>query len=119
MFKAVGKLGLEGIVSKKLDAPYRSGPSKTWSRSKIRRHRLQRGRLMEFLDKIFSLIGGIYCSWHRPKPLLSIGITRLPSVCPQRIARNRTGARKEPAVCGNPAALSPKQPVPSTERSSC
>jgi len=30
MFKAVCKLGLEGIVSKKLDAPYRSGPSKVW-----------------------------------------------------------------------------------------
>ena len=29
MFKAVCKLGLEGMVSKKLDAPYRSGPSKT------------------------------------------------------------------------------------------
>ena len=28
MFKAVCKLGLEGIVSKKLDAPYRLGPSK-------------------------------------------------------------------------------------------
>jgi bifunctional non-homologous end joining protein LigD len=28
MFQAVCKLGLEGIVSKKLDAPYRSGPSK-------------------------------------------------------------------------------------------
>ena len=27
---AVCKLGLEGIVSKKLNAPYRSGPSKTW-----------------------------------------------------------------------------------------
>jgi bifunctional non-homologous end joining protein LigD len=26
MFEAVCKLGLEGIVSKKLDAPYRSGP---------------------------------------------------------------------------------------------
>jgi bifunctional non-homologous end joining protein LigD len=30
MFKAVCKLGLEGIVSKKLDAPYKSGPSKAW-----------------------------------------------------------------------------------------
>jgi bifunctional non-homologous end joining protein LigD len=30
MFKAIFKLGLEGIVSKKLNAPYRSGPSKTW-----------------------------------------------------------------------------------------
>jgi hypothetical protein len=28
MFKAICKLGLEGIVSKKLDAPYKSGPSK-------------------------------------------------------------------------------------------
>ena len=30
MFAAVCKHGLEGIVSKKLDSPYRSGPSKTW-----------------------------------------------------------------------------------------
>ena len=30
MFKAVCKLGLEGIVSKKLDSPYKSGPSKAW-----------------------------------------------------------------------------------------
>ena len=28
------KLGLEGIVSKKLDAPYRSGPSKVWIKIK-------------------------------------------------------------------------------------
>jgi ATP-dependent DNA ligase len=28
MFQAVCKLGLEGIVSKKLNAPYRSGPSR-------------------------------------------------------------------------------------------
>ena len=34
MFEAVCKLGLEGIVSKKLDAPYRSGPSKTWIKAK-------------------------------------------------------------------------------------
>jgi hypothetical protein len=34
MFQAVCKLGLEGIVSKKLDAPYRSGPSKTWIKVK-------------------------------------------------------------------------------------
>jgi ATP-dependent DNA ligase len=34
MFKAVCKLGLEGIVSKKLDAPYRSGPSKAWIKVK-------------------------------------------------------------------------------------
>jgi ATP-dependent DNA ligase len=34
MFKAVCKLGLEGIVSKKLDAPYKSGPSKSWLKIK-------------------------------------------------------------------------------------
>jgi bifunctional non-homologous end joining protein LigD len=34
MFKAVCRLGLEGIVSKKVDAPYRSGPSKTWIKVK-------------------------------------------------------------------------------------
>jgi ATP-dependent DNA ligase len=34
MLEAVCKLGLEGIVSKKLDAPYRSGPSKSWIKTK-------------------------------------------------------------------------------------
>jgi ATP-dependent DNA ligase len=34
MFAAVCKLGLEGIVSKKINAPYRSGPSKTWIKVK-------------------------------------------------------------------------------------
>jgi bifunctional non-homologous end joining protein LigD len=34
MFAAVCDLGLEGIVSKKLDAPYRSGPSKNWIKVK-------------------------------------------------------------------------------------
>ena len=34
LFAAVCKLGLEGIVSKKLDAPYRSGKSKTWIKVK-------------------------------------------------------------------------------------
>jgi bifunctional non-homologous end joining protein LigD len=34
MFKAICKLGLEGIVSKKLEAPYKSGPSKAWVKIK-------------------------------------------------------------------------------------
>ncbi len=34
LFEAVCKLGLEGIVSKKLDAPYRSGKSKAWIKVK-------------------------------------------------------------------------------------
>jgi ATP-dependent DNA ligase len=41
-------LGLDGIVSKRLDAPYRSGPSKTWLNTKnpaseaVRREREER-----------------------------------------------------------------------------
>jgi ATP-dependent DNA ligase len=34
MFAAVCKLGLEGIVSKRISAPYRSGPTKTWLKIK-------------------------------------------------------------------------------------
>jgi bifunctional non-homologous end joining protein LigD len=34
LFAAACQLGLEGIVSKKLDAPYKSGPSKAWLKIK-------------------------------------------------------------------------------------
>ncbi|MGA9513283.1 MAG: hypothetical protein WBV51_06895 [Pseudolabrys sp.] len=34
IFEAVCKLGLEGIVSKKLDSPYNSGPSRAWLKVK-------------------------------------------------------------------------------------
>jgi bifunctional non-homologous end joining protein LigD len=34
MFQAICKLGLEGIVSKKLNAPYKSAPSKAWLKIK-------------------------------------------------------------------------------------
>ena len=34
MFTAVCDLGPEGIVSKRIDAPYRSGPSKSWIKVK-------------------------------------------------------------------------------------
>jgi hypothetical protein len=40
------KLGLEGIVSKKLNAPYKSGPSKAWLKIKIRMHRQLHALLM-------------------------------------------------------------------------
>ena len=33
IFAHVCRMGLEGIVSKRTDAPYRSGPSKTWLKS--------------------------------------------------------------------------------------
>jgi bifunctional non-homologous end joining protein LigD len=34
MFNAICKLGLEGMVSKKLNAPYKSRPSKAWLKIK-------------------------------------------------------------------------------------
>ena len=34
VFEHVCRMGLEGIVSKRTDAPYRSGPSMTWLKSK-------------------------------------------------------------------------------------
>jgi bifunctional non-homologous end joining protein LigD len=34
IFEHVCRMGLEGIVSKRVDAPYRSGPSKTWVKAK-------------------------------------------------------------------------------------
>jgi len=43
MFKSVCKIGLEGIVSKRLDAPYWSDPSKTWIEVKNPKHPLQCG----------------------------------------------------------------------------
>jgi ATP-dependent DNA ligase len=34
MFRHVCRMGLEGIVSKRTDAPYRSGASRTWVKTK-------------------------------------------------------------------------------------
>lgn len=36
VFALACRLGLEGIVSKRLDSPYRSGPSKTWLKRRTR-----------------------------------------------------------------------------------
>jgi bifunctional non-homologous end joining protein LigD len=34
VFDHVCRMGLEGVVSKRVDAPYRSGPSKVWVKTK-------------------------------------------------------------------------------------
>jgi bifunctional non-homologous end joining protein LigD len=34
VFRHVCRMGLDGIVSKRTDPPYRSGPSRTWLKSK-------------------------------------------------------------------------------------
>jgi bifunctional non-homologous end joining protein LigD len=50
VFEQVRRLGLEGIMSKRADTPYRSGPSKTWLKSKnpaseaVRREREEQWR---------------------------------------------------------------------------
>jgi bifunctional non-homologous end joining protein LigD len=38
VFEHACKLGLEGIVSKRIDAPYESGPSKSWQKVKNKEH---------------------------------------------------------------------------------
>ena len=50
VFDHVCRMGLEGIVSKRTDAPYRSGPSRLWMKSKnpasdaVRREREEKWR---------------------------------------------------------------------------
>ena len=50
VFEHVCRMGLEGIVSKRTDAPYRSGPSKVWLKAKnpasaaVRRERGEKWR---------------------------------------------------------------------------
>jgi bifunctional non-homologous end joining protein LigD len=38
VFDHACKLGLEGIVSKRIDLPYKSGPSKSWQKVKNKEH---------------------------------------------------------------------------------
>ena len=38
LFQAACRMGLEGLVSKRRDRPYRSGPSKDWVKVKNRKH---------------------------------------------------------------------------------
>ena len=37
MLQSASKMSLEGIISKKLDAPYRSGRSENWTKAKVPR----------------------------------------------------------------------------------
>ena len=38
LFRAACNMGLEGLVSKRRDRPYRGGPSKDWVKVKNRKH---------------------------------------------------------------------------------
>jgi hypothetical protein len=59
MFAVVCKLGLDGIVSKKLSSGYKSGPSKAWLMSKIQSLWLQHGPLTKRFDR------DTLCHWWR------------------------------------------------------
>lgn len=37
LFRAIAKIGLNGVISKRADSPYRSGPSKTWLKARYLR----------------------------------------------------------------------------------
>jgi len=59
------KLGLEGIVSKKLDAPYRSGRSDDWTKAKIRAgQEVVIGGWKTTNGKFRSLMAGVYRGDH-------------------------------------------------------
>ncbi|MCG6203802.1 DNA ligase D [Rhodopseudomonas sp. HC1] len=65
------KLSLEGIVSKKLDAPYRSGRSESWTKAKCRAgHEVVIGGWKTTAGKFRSLMVGV----HREGQLAYVGI---------------------------------------------
>ena len=50
MYEAVCRLGLEGIVSKRLTSVYRSGPSRAWLKVKIQKLRHRHAQQTEHSD---------------------------------------------------------------------
>jgi bifunctional non-homologous end joining protein LigD len=65
VLESARKLGLEGIVSKKLNAPYRSGRSDDWTKAKIRAgHEVVLGGWKTTNGKFRSLMAGIYRGGH-------------------------------------------------------
>jgi bifunctional non-homologous end joining protein LigD len=71
VLESVRKLDLEGIVSKKLDAPYRSGRSESWTKAKIRGgQEVVLGGWKTTNGKFRSLMAGVYRDGH----LVFVGI---------------------------------------------
>jgi bifunctional non-homologous end joining protein LigD len=65
VLESAGKLELEGIVSKKLDAPYRSGRSESWTKAKIRGgQEVVLGGWKTTNGKFRSLMAGVYREGH-------------------------------------------------------
>lgn len=65
VLESAQKLSLEGIVSKKFDAPYRSGRSESWTKAKIRAgHEVVLGGWKTTNGKFRSLMAGVYRGDH-------------------------------------------------------
>src|SRR3954464_7441342 len=65
VMESARKLELEGIVSKKLDAPYRSGRTESWTKTKIRGgQEVVLGGWKTTNGKFRSLMGGVYRGGH-------------------------------------------------------
>ena len=61
VFRSARDLGLEGIVSKKVGAPYRSGRSESWTKAKCRTaHEVVVGGWSETNGAFRSLLGGVF-----------------------------------------------------------
>ncbi|PAY03671.1 DNA ligase D [Bradyrhizobium sp. UFLA03-84] len=71
VLESARKLGLEGIVSKRLDRPYRSGRSDDWTKAKVRAgHEVVLGGWKTTNGKFRSLMAGVYRGEH----LVFVGI---------------------------------------------
>jgi bifunctional non-homologous end joining protein LigD len=65
VMESARKLELEGIVSKRLDAPYRSGRTESWTKTKIRGgQEVVLGGWKTTNGKFRSLMGGVYRGGH-------------------------------------------------------
>ncbi|RAX41073.1 DNA ligase D [Rhizobium tropici] len=65
VLKSACKLSLEGIVSKQADAPYQSGRTKTWAKSKCRTgHEVVIGAYAKTNGKFRSLLVGVFRGEH-------------------------------------------------------
>ena len=61
MLESAKKMSLEGIISKRLDAPYRSGRSESWTKAKIRAgQEVVLGGWKSTNGKFSSLMAGVY-----------------------------------------------------------
>lgn len=65
MLEGANKMSLEGIISKRLDAPYRSGRSENWTKAKVRAgHEVVLGGWKTTNGKFRSLMAGVYRDGH-------------------------------------------------------